>query len=239
MQERYLGDIHDYFKFLFLKFLSINLNMKIGLNWFLVNPMEIGLTEMAKNDGEKRKYLEQSEFLSYDFKIIKELSEFKNRKKRKIKKFSRSTSLIKYINFFDEYIDYKNRDSWLTKSLSHLKEEKIIFLDPDNGFSNFKKGKSSMKYLLPEDCEVILQSNKIVIFSQFQSFNKKNTIYLKEIYKNLKKFNLNPVLPIIRNRTAPNTFFITLLPKRNKINLSKIFDCYAKKISKVEIIKSL
>ncbi len=141
MQERYLGDIHDYFKFLFLKFLSINLNMKIGLNWFLVNPMEIGLTEMAKNDGEKRKYLEQSEFLSYDFKIIKELSEFKNRKKRKIKKFSRSTSLIKYINFFDEYIDYKNRDSWLTKSLSHLKEEKIIFWILTTDFQILKKVK--------------------------------------------------------------------------------------------------
>ena len=239
MQERYLGDIHDYFKFLFLKYLSINLNMKIGLNWFLVNPMEISLTEMAKNDGEKRRYLEKSEFLSYDLKIIKELSEFKDRKKRKIKKFSRSTSLIKYINFYDEYIDYKNRDSWLTKSLSHLKDEKIIFLDPDNGFSNSKKGKSSMKYVLPEDCELILQSNKIVIFTQFQSFNKKNTIYLKEIYKNLKKFNLNPVFPIIRNRTPPNTFFITLLPKKNKINLSKIFHCYAINNSKVEIIRSL
>ena len=33
MQERYLGDIHDYFKFLFLKFLSKTLKIKIGLNY--------------------------------------------------------------------------------------------------------------------------------------------------------------------------------------------------------------
>ena len=48
MQERYLGDIHDYFKFLFLKFLSSQLDMKVGLNWYLVNPAEIGPSELKK-----------------------------------------------------------------------------------------------------------------------------------------------------------------------------------------------
>ena len=42
MQERYLGDIHDFFKFLFLKNLSKALDCKIGLNWYLVNPEDIG-----------------------------------------------------------------------------------------------------------------------------------------------------------------------------------------------------
>ena len=53
MQERYLGDIHDYYKFLFLKFLSLNLKEQIGLNWYLVDPKEISLKEVEKNDGEK------------------------------------------------------------------------------------------------------------------------------------------------------------------------------------------
>ena len=57
MQERYLGDIHDYYKFLFLKFLSLNLKEQIGLNWYLVDPKEISLKEVEKNDGEKRAYL--------------------------------------------------------------------------------------------------------------------------------------------------------------------------------------
>ena len=57
MQERYLGDIHDYFKFLFLKFLSTQLNMKVGLNWYLVNPAEIGSSELKKKDGVNRKFL--------------------------------------------------------------------------------------------------------------------------------------------------------------------------------------
>ena len=42
MQERYLGDIHDFKKFIFLKFLSLELNIKIGLNWFLVDHIDIG-----------------------------------------------------------------------------------------------------------------------------------------------------------------------------------------------------
>ena len=54
MQERYLGDIHDHFKFIFLKFLSKSLKQKIGLNWYLVKPSSIGVKEIFKKDGEKR-----------------------------------------------------------------------------------------------------------------------------------------------------------------------------------------
>ena len=106
MQERYLGDIHDYFKFLFLKFLSINLKIKIGLNWFLVNPKEIGSIEMAKNDGEKRNYIEKPEFIKYDMKLIRELSKFKDKRKRNVEEFCKLTTLKRYINFFNcQYID--------------------------------------------------------------------------------------------------------------------------------------
>ena len=53
MQERYLGDIHDFQKFIFLKFLSSELQRKIGLNWFLVNPKSIGETEIKKRMARK------------------------------------------------------------------------------------------------------------------------------------------------------------------------------------------
>jgi len=60
VQERYLGDVHDYFKFTFLKFLSLSLQQKIGLNWYLVNPSSIGTNEIIKKDGEKRNLSSQS-----------------------------------------------------------------------------------------------------------------------------------------------------------------------------------
>ena len=48
MQERYLGDIHDFYKFLFIKHLANNLKIRIGLNWFLVDPKSIGKSELKK-----------------------------------------------------------------------------------------------------------------------------------------------------------------------------------------------
>ena len=90
MQERYLGDIHDYFKFLFLKFLSNSLETKIGLNWFLIKPEDIGQKEVEKNDGEKRKYLHHTELQNYDETLISELKLYQDNKKRDVVNFSTS-----------------------------------------------------------------------------------------------------------------------------------------------------
>ena len=40
-------------KFIFLKFLSLELNIKIGLNWFLVDPIDIGEKENKKMTEKK------------------------------------------------------------------------------------------------------------------------------------------------------------------------------------------
>ena len=41
MQERYLGDIHDFMKLNFLEFISKKINKKIGLNWYLIDSKHI------------------------------------------------------------------------------------------------------------------------------------------------------------------------------------------------------
>ena len=81
MQERYLGDIHDFYKFLFVKHLAINLKVQIGLNWFLVDPKSIGKPEMKKNDGEKRNYLNNPKISSFDEKLSLELNDLIKKKK--------------------------------------------------------------------------------------------------------------------------------------------------------------
>ena len=40
----------------FLKYLSKKLKQKIGLNWYLVDPKELGISELNKNDGENRNF---------------------------------------------------------------------------------------------------------------------------------------------------------------------------------------
>ena len=127
MQERYLGDIHDFFKFLFLKNLSKALDCKIGLNWYLVDPDDLGQKEIKKNDGEKRYYLNKETYNRYDKKLLEELSFYKNSEKRNIKQFSNTTHLKDYIKFYKIHIKQNIRTTWLKNSLKYFKNEKIIF----------------------------------------------------------------------------------------------------------------
>ena len=63
---------------------------------------------------------------------------------------------------------------------------------------------------------------KTIIFTQFQSFNKENLRYLKEINNYLKLKNIKINCPVIVNRTAPNTIFISLsFDKRIELKLKK------------------
>ena len=238
MQERYLGDIHDYFKFLFLKCISTSLKKKIGLNFYLVDPHEIGKNEVDKNDGEKRQFLHKPEFNKLDRQIISEFMLLKKKSSRNICSFTKNTHLRHYINFYDKYLHIYNRREWFDNSIKFLKNEQIIFLDPDNGFKENFNGKLSLKYTLKEECYKLLKNKKVVIFTQFQSFNKHHKKYLCEIFKTLSKHKLRPTFPIIRNRTAPNTFYITLKPKNCLLNLEKLYQSYGQKNKNIELIKS-
>ena len=109
MQERYLGDVHDYYKFLFLKSLSEKLKKKIGLNWYLVDPEKISASEQKKKDGEKRNYLNKYEICNLDLKISNEFKKIVDKKNRNIENFTNKTHLKSYINFFNKKIQHSNR----------------------------------------------------------------------------------------------------------------------------------
>ena len=211
MQERYLGDVHDFQKFIFLKFLSCAFNQKIGLNWYLVDPKKIGEKEVKKKDGEKRYFLKKNEFKKIDRKIYDEFVKLKSKKLRSITAFTKKTHLNRYISFFNNKIPLLNREKWFSDSLNFFKKRDIIFLDPDNGLlKNKKSKKTSLKYVLMNEIESYLSNKKTIIFTQFQSFNKRNIVYLNEINNYLKVKNISINCPVVINRTAPNTIFISL-----------------------------
>ena len=84
-------------------------------------------------------------------------------------------------------------------------------MDPDNGLSKKKNNnKNSIKYVFLDEMIKYNQIGKTLIYTQFQSFNKQHKVLLSEIVMFLRSNNLNVELPIIRNRTSPNTFFITI-----------------------------
>ena len=238
MQERYLGDIHDFYKFNFLYFLSRSLNTKIGLNWYLVDPKKISQNEFLKHDGEKRGYLKNSskEFIC-NKELTKELHQFKEQQKRNIKEFTNKTYLNKFILFFNKELNLQNRDAWFNDSLKYFKQNTFIFLDPDNGLTKSKSlGKNSIKFVKINELVKYQLEKKIIIFTQFQSFNKKHREYLKELIFYLKHNMIEIEFPIIRNRTSPNTFFITIVGNKNNYNLADIYHQYSKINDKVEIL---
>ena len=239
MQNRYLGDVHDFYKFIFLKYLSKKLKQKIGLNWYLVDPKELGISELNKNDGENRKFLKNKTSI-VDTKIFKELLVFQDYKKRKIENFTERTHLKEYINFFNLKVSASQRLDWFNKSAIFFSDDKIIFLDPDNGLAKRNlSSRESLKYVMIEEVKKYVSLKKIVVFTQFQSFNKRHSDYLREIKSILTVNHLNIQVPIIRNRTAPNTFFITVSNKNdsmNKVLESVIFEYQKFSSNNVELI---
>ena len=236
MQERYLGDIHDYFKFIFLKFLSMSLKQKIGLNWYLVKPSSIGVKEVYKKDGEKRNIVPEVTS-TIDRDLIKELSILKNPLNRNIEIFSEETHLTKFIKFFNKEINVKNRKEWFKQSINFFRNEDIIFLDPDNGIKKIMSNqKQSLKYAFRSEIENYIEKNKTIIFTQFQSFNTHHMELVNKIYLMFQEIKIKLEYPIIRNRTAPNTFFFTISYAKKDAKLKKIYERYSKFNKKVELI---
>ena len=231
MQERYLGDIHDFYKFLFIKHLAINLKVEIGLNWFLVDPKSISKFEMKKNDGEKRNYLNDPRVSKFDEKLTLELSNLINKKNRNLKNFTAKTHLRGFVRFYNEKIIRKERKLWFEKSKNFFYKNKIIFLDPDNGIIKKPYGRNVQKYVLIDELRSYQSDEKIIIFTQFQSYNKSFFLYLSELKSFLKSNGLNIKLPVLRNRTSPNTFYITIGENQsvNDQSLLNVYKSYEKK----------
>lgn len=235
MQERYLGDIHDFFKMNFLEYVSKYMEQLIGLNWYLVRPENISKLEMKKNDGEKRSYLYKDEYIEINNLLINELKLYEKFNNRVISNFTRKTKHRKWVKFYNEYLTVKKRKDWFKRSKLFFDKTKIIFLDPDNGLGFNKSGNNSLKHININELLEYYDLNKTIIFTQFQSFNKNYKIYLNEIILKLEQYGIKMEYPIIRNRSGPNTFYLTVSKKRN-FNICNCYTEYSKTNNKVELV---
>lgn len=240
MQERYLGDIHDFYKFLFLKFTSSNINCKIGLNWYLNDPNKINEHQSNPNDGEKRDFNKKN-LSVIDRTLYDEMKKFENFKKRNLLKFTSTSYLRKFINFYNVELQRSERKKWFCNSLSFFKNNDYLFLDPDNGLITKKINnglKKSVKYVLPNEIKKLILHDISVTFCQFQSYNKNFSIMLNEKNNFLyEKTGLKFNCPIIRNRTSPNTFFITIATSKSRIKLVNNIKAFKKKFNIIELVE--
>ncbi len=240
MQERYLGDVHDFHKFLFLKFIKKHSFLKLGLNFYHVNPQNLGNKELLKNDGEKRKYLFDNTYKTFDKVMIKEFKNLTQKKRRKFTTFTNCTHLKKYITFYYDEMKINKREAWFKKSMEKLKDCEVIFLDPDNGLitkSINKNSVQSLKFLLFEEIINIFNANKIIVFSQSQSYSKDHRTYVQEKINQIKRYsNLTVEHPVIRNRTSPNSFFFVISNNKYFNKMNNLIKNFAQFYNKVELI---
>lgn len=143
MQDRYVGDIGDYFKYGLLRALSPS--RRLGVAWYLYPD------EGHNRDGKHVSYLKKPLiWRKYDpelFDVLKNLVEVKNRSVASVQK----SGILGSVLFSDNILEVGSkfnyaqrvawRRAWVNQTLKDLKTCDLVFADPDNGLCEDEKYK--------------------------------------------------------------------------------------------------
>jgi len=171
MQDKYVGDIGDFGKYILLN--EICKEFKLGINWFYVND------EKGRQDKEYRYlYLKEQYKNSKDFRVCCpdlydkfrswRIADNKNRNIAKIEEGQiLPIATVFYRNPIPRKVD--ERENWFKVSKEGFKRENvnIIFLDPDNGIQPHpqknKEDKDAAKYIFYDEIERYYKLGKSLI----------------------------------------------------------------------------
>jgi hypothetical protein len=232
MQNRYVGDIGDYSKFVLIKYFY-KFYKKCGIIWYLYP------NENHNNDGKFRNY---DKFKLQDKEMVKLMQYFSKYKERERNIQELEKILINNgfeLTFFNECIEKncdtffsnwrerkKYREKWFSKALEKVKNCDVVFADPDNGIEikscPIKSRKKSGKYIFFDEIEKLLQKHKIVIIYQ-HFIRKKQDIFINEKEKEIRdKIKDNFKFYAIKfKKVSPRAYLI--LSKENLENEIKKF----------------
>lgn len=206
MQERYFGDAHDFVKFAMLRHLQRTLGVRVGINWYHA-PAE------ANGDGEHRGFLDNPAWRAWDAGLVDALAPFRDRAGRALAAFPGAGILPADTPSFTEPVPAQDRLAWHQRALRAMAGVDVVFLDPDNGFrSPARAAAQDRKYALFKEAADYRLLGKTVIGIQFaarQDAERQARGLRAELTKVCPG---GIVLPILRARVAPNTFFATVCP---------------------------
>ncbi|GAX87645.1 conserved hypothetical protein [Lebetimonas natsushimae] len=230
MQNRYVGDIGDYSKFVLIKNLF---NGKCGIIWYLYP------NEGHNNDGKFRNY---EKFELQDKEIVEIMSYFSKHKESERSVQELEKILINNgfdLTFFSNCIEcnckclFSNvnerleyRKSWFDKALNKMKNCNIVFADPDNGIEvkscplgDVKSG----KYIYFDEISKLLKNHKTVVIYQHFERSKTHRVLVDEKVKKLyEKIGNNFNFYAVKfKKVSPRAYFI--LSKENLENKIREF----------------
>ena len=225
MQNRYVGDIGDYFKYAILR--HIGKRRKLGVAWYLF-PDENG-----NNDGRYIEYLHQKEkYRWFDKELFDNMKNIVFYGDRNIKSIEDGGILgdcifhNKEINFICKGLGmecenpetpipphrWKCRDDWRKKWFSSvletLKDCDIVFADPDNGIARQDKFKGSRKRfgksISEEEVDRISSGRCSIIYHHNTRFKGGHIKEVEYWMDRIKGRNM----ALRFKRLSPRTFFI-------------------------------
>ena len=187
MQDRYAGDIGDFGKIGLLKALQAQ-GLSIGVNWYLVEPMD---TE-RKSDGtykqEDGKYLIPEKLQVCDTLLAEKLTKIAKSDHRSIRSLEQGNFILN-ARYYSEPVSVAGREEWHKKALYLLNDLDIVFVDPDNGMlvkSVGKKSVKSVKYTFYEEVRDYVRRGQSVLIYNHRS-RKQETQYFHEICYKLQE----------------------------------------------------
>ena len=187
MQDRYAGDIGDFGKIGLLKALQAQ-GLSIGVNWYLVEPMD---TE-RKSDGtykqEDGKYLIPEKLQVCDTLLAEKLTKIAKSDHRSIRSLEQGNFILN-ARYYSEPVSVAGREEWHKKALDLLNGLDIVFVDPDNGMLVKSVGKQSVrsvKYTFYEEVRDYVRRGQSVLIYNHRS-RKQETQYFHEICYKLQE----------------------------------------------------
>lgn len=229
MQERYLGDVHDFLKYAFLRHLSRTTGFKLGLNWYLTDPKHVG--DRAKKDGEKRYHLSSPNWKGWDDHLLEQLRPFKQRRRRSLSRFYSSVDMPLGTVFHDQEVEAGEgcRRQWHQHALQTFVICDHVFLDPDNGFLvESATPRKHPKYSYYQEIADYLKMGAAVTCIQFADRQCSSIQRALEVRSRcIKLSGASCKLPVLLGRVAPNILFVSLAPKDKTDELCEAIHSFA------------
>jgi hypothetical protein len=195
MQNKYFGDIHDFYKYYLLKHISGYFS--IGINWCLVKD------ENSKDGNKKLRKKEENK----DKILFSVLNDSKN--VNGIKKY-----FPKKVSYFDNIHEQYFLNSLYQKSaFDKLNKKDIIFFDPDNGLEVLTTdNKKRYKYLSYDILEKYWANGNSMIVYQHLSRDKSALENIIKKIEELLKCSKYGNIEIIKKG---NVAYIFIIQKRH------------------------
>jgi hypothetical protein len=172
MQDQYVGDIGDFGKYAWLKFLAVG-DVVLRIVWYLTR------TKGGSADGGFIQYLsspdEANGLGNCDKELFDTLREIVQGGDRRVAGVRERCILPHRTQFYEERLDFDGvppqerpevRKSWCEKALKQVEEATLAFLDPDNSLSlneKTKYRKTGPKYVFLDKIRQFLSRRQSLI----------------------------------------------------------------------------